>query len=275
MNRRQFLFAGASGGAVALAGASFAAPSVSADIALNGALAFVVLDLPGGAQGSFLIDTGAEATVVDPALLARSQSETSRVLRLGIGAFTRSVRPALRDLKPVSNALKQPVDGLLGNDFFAGSNVALSYSQRRLSLGPSVPRPASGLAMRFDGMPNVRAAVRHGDRVLDGAFGLDTGLDTGAKLVASKASAAFPALAIRPGSGLTMEGLKPQELATLDFIRAGAWDIAGPTVNLSDDPAPKGAGADYAGTLGAPLFLKRVLTLDYSGGWWSLSPEIL
>jgi hypothetical protein len=205
------------------------------------------------------------------------KSGPARAAATGLSAAGRTVfvRPVLADLKPIATALGAPIQGLLGNDFLSGFAVTISFSEKRFLLDASISRPSAGLPMRAAGMPFVRGSVRVGAKVLDGEFGVDTGLDTGAKLVAAKAKAAFPGLVTTDGYGLSVEGAKPYALASVDFVRAGGWDIPKPNVFLSDGPPPQGAGPDYVGTLGATLFAGRVLTLDYPGAWWSLSPLIL
>lgn len=280
MNRRQMLFAGAT--------AALLPPSVcagGADITLTGALALVPVTI--GSVSTpvlFVVDTGAAVTVVDGSLAGAltmdrflPKSGPARATATGLSAAGRTVfvRPVLADLRHIASVLGAPIQGLLGNDFLSGFAVTISYSEKRFLLDASISRPAAGLPMRAGGMPFVHGSVRVGAKVLEGEFGVDTGLDTGAKLVAAKAKAAFPGLVTTNGYGMSVEGAKPFALASVDFIRAGGWDISKPSVFLSDAPPPQGAGSDYVGTLGATLFAGRVLTLDYPGSWWSLSPLVL
>jgi hypothetical protein len=274
MNRRQAIFAGA--GSAALSLTPFAHGSDQA-IVRNGALALTDVTFPGGWRAPFLIDTGAEVTVVDRAALRLLDRETSRGLRVTVSGQHRTVTPELRDLAAISKALGQQVSGLLGCDFLSGFNVQLDYAAGALRLeSGKMVKGAFANAMRFDGIPYLRAEVRVGGKVVAGEFGLDTGLDTGVKIFAG-ASGAAVTLGLRtvPGQTVTMSGARPQALARVDGLRIGGLDVLDLPASVSEDPKPRGAGSDTAGIIGAHALARRVLTLDFPGRWWFLSPSIL
>lgn len=269
MNRRQILLAGA---------AACIAPHACAEgasLTLNGALAFVDVEMPGGSRAPFLLDTGAAVTVIDPETFKRMNGGNSRGVRLGIAGHFGTVTPAVRDLAPVSAALKQSVAGLLGSDFLSVFHVIADFASRRLVLAPGRQvKPPNGLPMRFADIPFVQAEVRHGRGILHGEFGLDTGLDSGAKL---KDSMTLPMLRIATATGsiVTMNGAQNVQTGIVDAVRIGELDVVNLSAVVSQDVAPRGAGGTFAGMIGAHTFRDRVLTLDYPGGWWALSPLTL
>lgn len=282
MNRREFLAVSAA--AVALAPYS-AWAGEPAHLIMSGALGLAAVSLNASEPHRFLVDTGAAATVVDQTLsgvlgvdrmLPRTGPVRAKATGLSLAGQTAFVTPVIADLSGISAALGQPVKGLLGSDFFSGFNVTIDMAAGTLQLdaGKMVKR-AGAMALRFDGIPYVRAEVRANGQRFSGEFGLDTGLDTGLKVFARRAPPGFSSLDTVPGQTLTMSGLRPQALARADAVRLGGLDILNPTLNLSNDDPPKGARAETMGMIGAPAFLNRVLTLDFPGGWWSLSPVML
>jgi predicted aspartyl protease len=282
MNRRQFLHLAVLS---AVARHANAEQYVETNLALSGALAFVPVSVGASQPALFLIDTGAAVTVVDGAManvvgMDRALPLT-RPIRAPKTTFTaagqsRELEPALIDLKSVAASVGLPVAGLLGSDFLSGFNVRLDYSTRTLALGPAkMFKGPSAFALRFDDMPFIRASIRREGIVMDGEFGLDTGLDSFAKLTSSRARQVFSGLETVQRQGITIAGEKPQQIAPFDALRIGGLDIPNITASISDDAPPRGAGPDFVGMIGSPAFLNRVLTFDAAGGWCSLSPVIL
>jgi hypothetical protein len=282
MNRRELFLGGLGLSSVLLAGR---AKAQDAALSLNGALALVPVVVGGtGDPVQFLLDTGAAVTVADGALsaalaidrfLPKSGPVRAQDTGLSVAGHTAFVRPVLADLSPVSAALGVRVSGLLGSDFLSGFQVRADFAASRLSLSPGgKTMPANGIAMRFDGIPYVQAEVRYGRAATQGEFGLDTGLDSGVKL---KDTMTLPLmrLPLRPGTTLTMAGKTNVQAAVVDAVRIGGLDIPNLSAIVTEHDAPRGAGQTYAGTIGAPAFARRVLTLDYPGRWLSISPQLV
>jgi predicted aspartyl protease len=282
MNRRDFLVLSA---ATAFAPPVRAQQAGQVGLTLSGALAFVPVAVGGTAPVSFLIDTGAAVTVIDGSMagvvgmdkvLPVTRPVRAPKTTFAVAGMSRDLEPALIDLKPVAAAVGLPVLGLLGSDFLSGFSVQLNYPEKSLALGPGKTfKGPNSFALRFDDLPFVRASIQQAGKVLEGEFGLDTGLDSFAKLSSARARRAFPALQTARRQGVTISGAKPQHIAPFDALRIGGLDISNVTASISDDPPPRGAGPDYVGMIGAPALLDRVLTFDVQGGWYSLSPVIL
>ena len=283
MKRRHFLQMGL-GAAAAFAVPNHARAGTS-DLTLNGALALAPIKLGAIEQPVlFLLDTGASVTVVDGSLAGALGVDRflpkfgpPRVTQTGIAVAGRTgfVSPAIADLKPIATALGAPILGLLGSDFLSAFQVVADFSARRLTLNQGgEARPPNSVPMRFAGIPYADAEVRHGRSIIHGEFGLDTGLDSGVKI---KDSVTLPmmGLATVPGTTITMEGAKTVMAGTVDAVRFGGLDVPKVSAIVSQDAPPSGAGSTYAGTIGAPVFQNRVLTLDYPGRWCALSPLIL
>jgi hypothetical protein len=255
-----------------------------ARMTLSGAIPLVPVSVGGGVPVLFVLDTGAAASVVDQTLSAqlgldRFLPKTGPVRApdtgLNVAGLTSFVRPAIADMSPIAKALGQPVLGLLGSDFLSAFQVVADFAAQRLVLNPAKqPMPSNGIPMRFAGIPYVSAEVRHGNSSLHGEFGLDTGLDTGVK-IKETATTPMMRLATKPGTTLTMEGVKPVQTGVVDALRIGGLDVVILSAIVTQHDPPIGAGPTYVGMIGAPAFTHRRLTLDYQGGWCAVSPVIL
>jgi hypothetical protein len=281
MHRREFLAISAAAVVLSPYPARAGEP---ASLIMSGALGLAAVSVNGSEPHRFLIDTGAAVTVADPTLsrelrLDRVLPNTGPVrapaTSISVAGRSASVTPAVADLSAIAAALGQPVKGLLGSDFFSAFQVVLDFSAKGLTLNPGGrPRPANGMPMRYAGLPYVQAEVHHGRTVLHGEFALDTGLDTGVKL---KDSMTMPLMRLptTPATTVTVDGPKRVQTGVVDAVRVGGLDIPKLTAMVSQDAPPSGASGPYAGMIGAPAFYGRVLTLDYPGGWWSLSPVMI
>jgi hypothetical protein len=264
--------------AVLATSAAFAAfaraarPSSGAPITLNGALALVPVTI--GVQGPhlFLIDTGAEVCVLDPEIGVRRGAGPMELTAAG---QTRAVDYVQLDLGLASAAIGARIHGLLGANFFAPSAAHFDFAAQRLALHESASRPVDGQDLFFHRIPYVRAQARLGGVVIEGLFGLDTGLDTGVKFFRSAMGGRLDGVATTPGRTATATGSRVSALAPVEAVRLAGLDIVNLQADISDDAPPRHAPLFVLGMIGAPAFANRVLTLDFPGGWWSLSPVIL
>lgn len=285
MNRRKFLVCGAAmsvPGAFALAAASDKLTALT----FSGAIPLVPVSLGDRVPILFVLDTGAAVTVIDRTLLGRTEIDSrsqnsgpslgASARRFGVGGQGRLFTPAIADLAPISVALERPVLGLLGSDFLADFRGVIDFADRTLTLDVSNGGSVEGsIPMRYSRIPYVRASVAHGGQVLEGEFAIDTGLDSGVKLRREVAIAKFPNLTFTPGSAVTVRGRTAQNLARLDALRICGLDVPDVSASISEDAPPGGAGAAFVGTIGAPAFARRQVTLDFQAGFFRLSPVIL
>jgi hypothetical protein len=239
---------------------------------LNGALALVPVTI--GFQGPhlFLIDTGAEVCVLDPEIGVRRGAGPMELTAAG---HTRAVAYAQLDLGMASAAIGARIHGLLGTNFFAPSAAQFDFAAKHMSLQATGPRPSEGQDLVFSGIPYIRAQVRLAGKVVEGTFGLDTGLDTGVKFFRSALGGRLDGVATVQGRTATATGSRVSALAAAEAVRLAGLDIVNLKADISDDGPPNAAPPGVIGMIGAPALVNRVLTLDIPGRWWSLSPVIL
>ncbi|HAJ47864.1 MAG TPA: hypothetical protein DCL54_14920 [Alphaproteobacteria bacterium] len=289
-NRRQVLGAGLSLALCARAGG--AEPLASVTAIRDGHLLLVPVWVGPMPAALFVLDTGAAVTVIDTAWAQRAKLALGPGLTLGapgregglaaralaettltVGGATRSLKAAAADLAGLRRALSSEVQGVLGHDFLSAYNLTADFAEGRVVLAPGgAVRPTGSHDMRVAGQPFVQARVIHRGRALSGTFGVDTGADTAVHLLAQRTAAAFPDLTTTDAQGATIAGPQTLRLAPIDALELGGARITGLTANAADDARPAGAGPDYAGRIGAPALRGMILTLDYPGAWFSLTP---
>jgi hypothetical protein len=77
------------------------------------------------------------------------------------------------------------------------------------------------------------------------------------------------------GRTATATGSRVSALAAADAVRLAGLDIVNLKADISDDGPPRAAPPGVLGMIGAPALANRILTLDFPGRWWTLSPVIL
>jgi hypothetical protein len=295
ISRRTFLLSATAAG-FALRATPSKAGGALADAALtrDGGLVLVEMEIANKRPGSFIVDTGAAASVLDAAFAAAAGVRGVRAVRLTRGAARKTVNatqadpvnvqlqgasaklsPVIADLSFVAQALKRPVAGILGSDYLAQFAMRIDYSNSRIELhsGGLLADAVQALALRFSGMPFVRASARAGGDTLEGEFGLDTGLETTVALYRPRAAAAFPHAQADAGLGATIEGEASvvQRPGLVDSLVLGGVEITGVVADFAHEVRPSGADANYAGMIGGPAFEGLILTLDYPARRWMLA----
>ena len=241
-------------------------------------------DTKGGRlSGLFLLDTGAQATVIDSRLAAAARLALGSALSLSTpggaaparrtggvtlqlsGGPSAQVNAVVTDLSQTARAMGLPLAGVLGVDFLARFVVRLDYRAGALRLtAPSGSTPPGlGAPIRFDDLPYVAARARRGDQIAQGSFQIDTGSNTAVEFWAPFAAAAFPGVRGAPGEGVGVGGLDATLRGRIDALEVAGRAIADLTVNFADQAKPTDAGTDYAGVIGGPAWAGLALTLDF------------
>jgi hypothetical protein len=268
--------------AALLAGAAAAQPGpVSARFKDD--LVFVDAEVD-GAPGVFLLDTGAQASVLDPRFaqaahvrLGRRREIEGRGGDLGArqaepvvmavtGGPAARIAPLVADLSQASRAMGLPLAGILGDDFLQGFVLRLDYRGQTLTLAREADPPADAIPVRLGQAPYVEARAVLGERVAQGEFEIDTGSNTAVEFWRPFARAN---LGDRPGGrdvglgvGLGVAGLSLIERGRIDALEVAGRRILGPEVNFADDTRVDDAGPRYGGVIGGPAWRGLVLYLD-------------
>jgi hypothetical protein len=127
---------------------------------------------------NFLLDTGANTTVLDPRLAQKlhldatptSVAVPSGRAEGGIGAIPSlrfgpihkdNIRVFIMDLSFLQHALPIQIDGILGLDVLGQSTFVIDYSSRKIRFSPASPMPDSIPLQLEDGLAFVDAVVNH------------------------------------------------------------------------------------------------------------------
>ncbi len=237
-----------------------------------------------GPVGLFLLDTGAQATVIDLRLAAQARLHLGRgvdlnapagdvaarrtgglELRLEGGPSAR-VEATVADLSDTARVMGLPLAGVLGMDFLARFVLVLDYRSGAVRLSPGDPTTnAASTPMRVAPLPFVGARVERGRRSAQGDFQIDTGSNTAIEFWAPFAARAFPGARGAPGESIGLGGVEATDRGRIDVLEIADRRIEGLTANFADEGHPDGAGPNYAGVIGGPAWAGRVLTLDFPG----------
>jgi hypothetical protein len=160
-----------------LAGAADAAQSQGMPISQHDGLVWADV-LSGGRTLHFVVDTGAMSSCINLAAAKRLGLKLgSRLNVSGVGGRTvgyectgfHATAGGMRlpqdvvalDLSGPARGCSEPIDGLIGADFFRGKVVRIDYAREKLS---EVPEPAGGIALRFaNGVMCVPVAINGGE----------------------------------------------------------------------------------------------------------------
>jgi hypothetical protein len=251
-----------------------------------GGLPWIELELKGTAT-RWLVDSGASAALISPALAERLQLRPLSPLRVamagGVQTLQRYALPALpgaglaADAAAIALDLQQPLgaagarlDGALGAPWLRERITRFDFARGELrwaDAAPPVPGAAALLPLRWDqGLPVVPLAL--GARAAD-EFVFDTG-NAGAMVVFAKRAesllaggAALPETTVRE-----LGGVVRARYARLESAAAPGWLARQVPAALEvGDGARRGQHFDrLAGSLGVALFEAGAVTLDGPGG---------
>jgi aspartyl protease/PDZ domain-containing protein len=246
-----------------------------------------------GASGRLILDTGSSVSSLDAAWApstarvrvlpgsAQAQGSGNVSITLGqadsiaVGAVRmRDVTVALVPLEPVSRAHGVPVRGTLGYDFISRYVVEIDYAARRLRLydpagweyaGRGIEVPVS-LPFRI---PLVQATVTApGGAPIPARLLLDLGSGALAVRLMAPFVAAHGLLASAGGHeapiGTGVGGTVVGRVARLQAVDVGGLHVAAPTAGLAERPEGFFGTTMADGTVGAPVFRRTKMILDYA-----------
>ena len=247
---------------------------------------------------SFIVDTGAESTVLSASRVGKLGLQAIGKFATGAGggdvtvAYVPHVTMHVGDaavsdqivaaimLDQFEVMLRRPLDGILGYDFLSRFVVELDYVHKTMRLRDRATyhHAPGGIPMTLeDSTPYFDAAItvpRQGD--LPGHFVLDTGCLCEVTLFTPFVDEhgllnAFPA-AKQQGYSAGAGGTTNQLTATIPALRLGMQTIANPSASLSRDTSGATANPESAGLVGSLVWKRFLLVLDYRGKQFYLDP---
>jgi PDZ domain/Aspartyl protease len=257
---------------------------------------------PGFGPEWFLLDTGAQVTHYDAALVARAGLRTQgrvgisgtgpgridgtyvRATSLRIGSLTLPVRrgvaaPADALFGAVFEGTGRRFEGVVGADLFASFDVEIDYPARRLRLYPAnTPAPASGetLRMRLIGRkPYIAVTVASGSWMPMANLQLDTGFGGAVSLngnFVEQQGLTRRLVPLLPTWSRGVGGVAEARVGRLDALRLGGTVVPRPIVTLA---LTQGAGvrADSAGRIGGDLLRRFTIRLSYAADRVTFTPN--
>lgn len=237
----------------------------------------------------YLLDTGAELTVIDQQAAAADELHLGRAaqvdaaggdlaarrtggltLRVAGGPLARA-DALVADLSQPAQAMGLPLAGVLGMDALAAFRVTLDYARGQAWLDQSAPASPAASPLRLSALPYARARVGRDDRQAEGEFQLDTGSNTAVEFWAPFAAHAFPGARGAPTAAVGAGGPEAAARSRIDWLEIAGRRTGPLAVNLADQTRPNGAGLDYAGVIGGPAWAGMTLVLDFPAGRMSVS----
>jgi hypothetical protein len=262
-------------------------------IELVAQLIFVRAAVNGSEPLSFILDTGAEVTVINRSRLDRFG--LTAVGHIGGGAgggnvdvgYVKGVSLALDGvtltdqivtaipLDDLEGPLGRPIDGVLGYDFISRFVVEIDYARARLTLRDprAFPAPGAGEPVPITlqgGVPNISAGIElPGRPALSGTFIIDTGCTCEVNLYAPFTRAnrlieALPKVLTPPhGASRGAGGTTDTVQGRIGALTFGRVRLRGPIASFARDTAGSMADPDAAGLIGGRVWRRFVVTLDY------------
>lgn len=251
---------------------------------------------------SFLLDTGASASVIDAACAARlglkprggaagsATTEGGQIAMSPVSGVTLDL-PGLSlpvptlvciDLKGLKAGLGRNIDGILGYDFFRRYVVEIDYDARRVRVYEPATFRDTGFGEPFslrlkDNTPCIEARIwQAGGHSASGQFEFDTGFTGTLNLypyfvvVHTLAPRADRAISIR--SGAILAGKSRLRIARIEELRLGDIAIHHPVVQFSQDTEGDAANTGSDGLIGGELLRRFRVTIDYSRSRVLLKP---
>ena len=253
----------------------------------------------------FLLDTGAEMSVVDSSVassvgLTSTGSATARgsgegTMKAGFAqgvtlAVGRAVATGqtvvtlpLDALEPIDG---RTIDGILGHDFIAEFVVTIDYAQRCVSFrdpsrydtasirgGERVPIEIEGGIPRISGTVDVPGAS-----AVDGLFTVDTGSRTALSFNSPfvQSNAAVKRLAdasLDAPYGFGIGGATKTRVGRIDAFRIGGVRFERPVIGFSFDSKGVDATSTIAGNIGGEIMRRFRVTFDYGRKIMVLEPN--
>lgn len=258
----------------------------------------------GGKQSWFVLDTGAEATVVDAEhARANGISGSGSIAATGNGESTVTAqaiaKPALSVggvAMPLETMYAVPLralwpregramEGILGYDVLSHFVVEIDYAASRVRLHDperfTPPAGAASLPLTYEGnVPAIRAAFElPGGRRIEGRMIVDTGnsggLDLYGPFVEANGVRAAIGQAREGAGGMGVGGVSKQDLSRIDAFHLGPFTLRAPIVTLSRDAKGAAAHPELAGNLGGRVLRRFTVFIDYPNDRMLLQPNAL
>jgi hypothetical protein len=241
---------------------------------------------------SFILDTGASATVLNRTVAERLgldlqasqdartgggsvQTASAAGITLSVGNVSLpNVTIVAIDLTGLNTGLGRPVDGILGYDIFRRYVVEIDYAAATLRLHDPAEYRYAGegdMVTIFveDQIPFVQVQVlRPSGGAADAKVEFDTG-QTGAMTLVEPyvdthhlVAAQQPTLRIRPGAILS--GRVTAEVVRTAGFRLGQFLMKNPVVTVAPDAEGAGVSGETVGLLGGEALRRFTVIVDYS-----------
>lgn len=270
--------------------------TVPIDVAFGG-LVFVTAEVAGTPM-SFVVDSGAEGTVLNSSRLAKLGLQATGTFAAGAGGgdvvmsyvphvTTKVGAATLADqivgaipLDALEGPMQRPLDGILGYDFLSRFVVELDYQRRTMTLHDRATYRHAGTAIPItleDSTPYLDASVvLPGMAPVSGHFVLDTGCLCEVQLSGPFTDEHHLLVAVpdakQSGFSAGAGGVTHEVSATIAALRIGATVIDKPHADFSRDKTGATADPENAGLIGSLVWRRFVLVLDYRRGEIWLDP---
>jgi hypothetical protein len=234
----------------------------------------------GGIPATFLLDTGAEFSIVSSRLAGelalKAQRERGRDFAEDVQIDIRQIQ--LRHQRvmvmPFDSYYQRgrAIDGVIGYDLFARFTVAIDFRARELTIWPPstfrAPKAAITVPLTFAGrLPVVEAAILQGDRTsVPVRLMVDTGASQGIILRYPFANEHgfldIPDQKERKAPSLADGELRLLEVP-IEQVRLAGWTFDRPPVLAHAEPRGSGAYTETDGVIGNTLLSRFALSIDY------------
>jgi hypothetical protein len=255
-----------------------------------GGLIFVKVMI-NGTPMSMILDSGAEATVLNRSRLAKLGLQGLGKFATGAGggdvelSYVKGVTTQVGDaqvtdqivaaimLDQLEEPLSRPLDGILGYDFMSRFVLEIDYQHSKMRMFDRATYVHHGNGVRQhmsleDSTPFINAWIHLPDeRKVYGHFVLDTGCLCDVQLFAPFVDKhhlleLFPE-ARKVGFAAGAGGETQQLTTTIPALQIGSVMIEKPRADLSRDDHGAGADPESAGLIGSVTLGRYVLVLDY------------
>jgi len=262
---------------------------------------YLQIQMNGGKSLRFLLDTGAEITVVDQATAeAQKLALLGPVEVTGAAGSTELAWTKIQSFKLPGVSLNNQVvgvialdglepltgrriDGILGYDFFSRFVVEINYVKLVINLyDPSSYKydgPGESLPITLEGsVPYLRTTiVQMGNKPIEGKFNIDTGssgsLTLNTPFVNSHRLLKFTSKTV-PVPLAGVGGTAEQHIGRIGELRLGRLSIKNPIAGFSQSAQGDFASRNFDGVIGNEVLRRFDTVVDYSRQRLILSPNI-
>src|SRR5262245_61217510 len=294
---------------VALTGAASCTPSPTPvtqsdlPVQLVNNLLFVSVRVGSSKALSFILDTGASATVLNRRVAERlgldlrasddartgggsvqTASATGITLFVGNTSLPDVTIVAI-DLSGLQAGLGRRVDGILGYDIFRRYVVEINYSANTVRLHDPTDDRYEGQGDMLpivieDQVPFVQVQVlRPTGEASDAKVEFDTGQTGAMTLIKSYIDTNHLVAAqqprLRTRTGAILSGGVTAEVVRISGVRLGRFVVKNPVLNVTPDAEGAGVSDDTVGLLGGEVLRRFTVTVDYSRSRIILEPNAL